>query len=157
MGGVAERGRVMPAMVFSFLWATLVYCPVACWGWNVNGWGFKWGVLDYAGECCCLSIFRAFVKIRHRRRRPCRNRVWCGRPGILLGPWTSWAITAIELPPSQRIAGCFGDVHALVWMAWLQRRFCLWRKLACRYGGVEYQHYRSFRECVYAHILFYHC
>ncbi|KAL5635100.1 hypothetical protein ACGC1H_002959 [Rhizoctonia solani] len=49
MGGVAERGRVMPAMVFAFLWATLVYCPVACWGWNVNGWGFKWGVLDYAG------------------------------------------------------------------------------------------------------------
>ncbi|QRV89574.1 ammonium transporter [Ceratobasidium sp. AG-Ba] len=49
MGGVAERGRVMPAMVFSFLWATLVYCPVACWAWNVNGWGFKWGVLDYAG------------------------------------------------------------------------------------------------------------
>ncbi|KAF8754216.1 Ammonium transporter [Rhizoctonia solani] len=49
MGAVAERGRVMPAMVFAFLWATLVYCPVACWGWNVNGWGFKWGVLDYAG------------------------------------------------------------------------------------------------------------
>ncbi|KAH7341970.1 putative ammonium transporter [Rhizoctonia solani] len=49
MGGVAERGRVMPAMVFAFLWATLVYCPVACWGWNINGWGFKWGVLDYAG------------------------------------------------------------------------------------------------------------
>ncbi|KAF8604687.1 ammonium transporter [Ceratobasidium sp. AG-I] len=49
MGGVAERGRVMPAMVFAFLWATLVYCPVACWAWNVNGWGFKWGVLDYAG------------------------------------------------------------------------------------------------------------
>lgn len=40
----------MPAMVFAFLWATLVYCPVACWGWNVNGWGFKWGVLDYAGK-----------------------------------------------------------------------------------------------------------
>ncbi|KAG8695550.1 hypothetical protein FRC08_007712 [Ceratobasidium sp. 394] len=49
VGGVAERGRVMPAMVFSFLWATLVYCPVACWAWNINGWGFKWGVLDYAG------------------------------------------------------------------------------------------------------------
>ncbi|KAG9092769.1 hypothetical protein FRC06_011806 [Ceratobasidium sp. 370] len=49
VGGVAERGRVMPAMVFSFLWATLVYCPVACWAWGINGWGFKWGVLDYAG------------------------------------------------------------------------------------------------------------
>lgn len=31
MGGVAERGRVLPAMIFAFIWATLVYSPVACW------------------------------------------------------------------------------------------------------------------------------
>ena len=49
VGATAERGRVVPAMVFSFFWATLVYCPVACWAWNVNGWAFKYGVLDYAG------------------------------------------------------------------------------------------------------------
>ncbi|KAF9229708.1 ammonium transporter [Gyrodon lividus] len=49
MGGIAERGRVLPAMIFIFLWMTLVYCPLACWAWNINGWGFKWGVLDYAG------------------------------------------------------------------------------------------------------------
>jgi Amt family ammonium transporter len=49
VGAVAERGRLIPAMVFIFVWATLVYCPIACWVWNVNGWGFKYGVLDYAG------------------------------------------------------------------------------------------------------------
>ncbi|KAI0793351.1 ammonium transporter [Abortiporus biennis] len=49
MGGLAERGRVMPAMVFTFVWMTIVYCPLACWAWSVNGWAFKWGVLDYAG------------------------------------------------------------------------------------------------------------
>ncbi|KAI6136961.1 ammonium transporter [Pisolithus sp. B1] len=49
VGGIAERGRVLPAMIFTFLWMTLVYCPLACWAWNVNGWGYKWGVLDYAG------------------------------------------------------------------------------------------------------------
>lgn len=49
MGAVAERGRLLPAMVFTFVWATLVYCPLACWAWNVNGWGYKYGVMDYAG------------------------------------------------------------------------------------------------------------
>ncbi|KAK6519750.1 hypothetical protein TWF506_000049 [Arthrobotrys conoides] len=49
MGAVAERGRLLPAMVFCFFFMTIVYCPIACWVWNVNGWAFKWGVLDYAG------------------------------------------------------------------------------------------------------------
>lgn len=49
MGAIAERGRLLPAMVFSFVWTTLVYCPIACWAWNANGWAFKYGVLDYAG------------------------------------------------------------------------------------------------------------
>lgn len=49
MGGLAERGRVFPAMVFTFIWMTLVYCPLVCWIWSTNGWAFKWGVLDFAG------------------------------------------------------------------------------------------------------------
>ncbi|KAK9366394.1 ammonium transporter AmtB-like domain-containing protein [Lipomyces kononenkoae] len=49
MGAVAERGRLLPAMVFTFLYVTIVYAPVACWAWNPNGWAFKWGVYDYAG------------------------------------------------------------------------------------------------------------
>ncbi|KAJ7919052.1 ammonium transporter [Mycena leptocephala] len=49
MGGIAERGRLWPAMVLTFFWITLVYCPVACWAWSANGWAFSWGVLDFAG------------------------------------------------------------------------------------------------------------
>ncbi len=48
-GAVAERGRLMPFLVWTFLWATLVYNPIACWAWNANGWAFKYGVMDYAG------------------------------------------------------------------------------------------------------------
>ncbi|KAJ6141658.1 hypothetical protein N7470_010048 [Penicillium chermesinum] len=48
--GSCRRTRsASPAMVFTFIWATIVYCPLACWAWNVNGWAFKYGVMDYAG------------------------------------------------------------------------------------------------------------
>lgn len=49
VGATAERGRVIPGMVFTFIWATLVYCPLAYWAWGANGWAFQYGVLDYAG------------------------------------------------------------------------------------------------------------
>ncbi|CZR65490.1 related to ammonium transporter MEAA [Phialocephala subalpina] len=37
-GAIAERGRLIPMMVFIFCWATIVYCPIAYWAWNINGW-----------------------------------------------------------------------------------------------------------------------
>lgn len=49
IGGFAERARIGPIMVFLFVWLTIVYCPVACWTWNSNGWSFILGGLDFAG------------------------------------------------------------------------------------------------------------
>jgi Amt family ammonium transporter len=49
IGAACERARVWPFLVFTFVWATLVYDPIASWVWNGPGWAFKWGVLDYAG------------------------------------------------------------------------------------------------------------
>lgn len=51
-----ERGRLLPAMVFSFVWMSLVYCPLAYWAWGTNGWAFSWGVLDFAGNMRCLIL-----------------------------------------------------------------------------------------------------
>ncbi|KAF1816268.1 ammonium transporter [Eremomyces bilateralis CBS 781.70] len=48
-GSIAERGRVIPMMVFLWVWATIVYCPLANWAWGAGGWAFNWGVMDYAG------------------------------------------------------------------------------------------------------------
>lgn len=48
-GVVAERGRPFPTVLFLICWATLVYCPMACWIWNAKGWAEKWGVIDFAG------------------------------------------------------------------------------------------------------------
>lgn len=49
VGCVAERGRVLPTAVFLFVWATLVYDPIAYWTWNPRGWASRLGILDYAG------------------------------------------------------------------------------------------------------------
>ncbi|KAF2772739.1 methylammonium permease 3 [Teratosphaeria nubilosa] len=49
IGGSFERGRIVPSIVFAFLWATIVYCPIACWTWNSNGWLYKLPSLDFAG------------------------------------------------------------------------------------------------------------
>lgn len=49
LGAVAERSRIFPTIVFTFIWTTIVYCPMAYWVWNPSGWAFKLGVLDFAG------------------------------------------------------------------------------------------------------------
>lgn len=49
VGAVAERGRMLPAVVFMFVWATLIYDPIACWSWNPAGWSNHLGGYDFAG------------------------------------------------------------------------------------------------------------
>ena len=48
-GAIAERVRFPAFVLFTFLWATLVYCPLAHWVWSPDGWLCKLGVLDFAG------------------------------------------------------------------------------------------------------------
>ena len=48
-GAFAERKRFKAFVLFSILWATLVYAPVAHWVWGVGGWLRTLGALDFAG------------------------------------------------------------------------------------------------------------
>ncbi len=48
-GAFAERKRFKAFVIFSLLWATLVYAPVAHWVWGVGGWIRNLGALDFAG------------------------------------------------------------------------------------------------------------
>jgi ammonium transporter, Amt family len=48
-GVVAEKGHLLPFVVFSFFWTTIVYDPIAYWMWNAGGWANKLGALDWAG------------------------------------------------------------------------------------------------------------
>jgi len=48
-GAFAERKRFKAMVVFTLLWATFVYAPVAHWVWAVGGWLRTYGALDFAG------------------------------------------------------------------------------------------------------------
>jgi Amt family ammonium transporter len=48
-GAIAERMKFKTFIVFTLLWATLVYDPIAHWVWGVGGWIREMGALDFAG------------------------------------------------------------------------------------------------------------
>jgi ammonium transporter, Amt family len=48
-GGVVERIRFSALLIFSIIWFTVVYCPIAHWVWADGGWLARLGVLDFAG------------------------------------------------------------------------------------------------------------
>ena len=48
-GAFAERIKFSGFLLFTVLWATLVYDPLAHWVWGVGGWMKRMGALDFAG------------------------------------------------------------------------------------------------------------
>ena len=48
-GAFAERQRFKAFVLFSILWATFVYDPIAHWVWGAGGWLHTLGALDFAG------------------------------------------------------------------------------------------------------------
>src|SRR6267378_5634806 len=48
-GAFAERKRFKAFVIFTLLWATFVYDPVAHWVWGTGGWLKMLGTLDFAG------------------------------------------------------------------------------------------------------------
>lgn len=49
IGAFAERIKFKGFLVFSILWAIIVYNPIAHWVWSADGWLYKLGALDFAG------------------------------------------------------------------------------------------------------------
>ncbi len=48
-GAFAERKKFSAFLLFTVLWATLVYDPLAHWVWGDGGWLRRLGALDFAG------------------------------------------------------------------------------------------------------------
>jgi Amt family ammonium transporter len=49
IGAYAERVKFSAFLVFTLLWTTFVYDPLAHWVWGVGGWMRTLGALDFAG------------------------------------------------------------------------------------------------------------
>lgn len=49
IGALVERVRFSSIMLFSFLWQTIVYAPIAHMVWSTDGLMFRFGAIDFAG------------------------------------------------------------------------------------------------------------
>jgi ammonium transporter, Amt family len=49
IGAFAERMKFSAFLLFTILWATFIYDPVAHWVWGIGGWLKELGALDFAG------------------------------------------------------------------------------------------------------------
>lgn len=45
-GSNAERFRILPGMIFIFIWTTVIYDPIAYWTWGARGWMKNMACLD---------------------------------------------------------------------------------------------------------------
>ncbi len=48
LGSIVDRMKFSSWIVFSILWVTFIYCPIAHWVWG-GGWMAEMGALDFAG------------------------------------------------------------------------------------------------------------
>ena len=74
-GAIAERMKFSAFLLFTVLWATLIYDPLAHWVWGVGGWLRKLGALDFAGGTAVhissgVSALAAALIMGRRRGHP---------------------------------------------------------------------------------------
>ncbi len=139
-GAVVERIKFSALLVFSALWLTLVYCPVAHWVWGSGGWLAKLGILDFAGGSVVhinagVSALALVLLLGRRRGFPQQPMEPANIPLVVLGAgllWFGWfgfnagsALTSGGLAASAFVAtNTAAAAAAFTWMmiSWLYRR-----------------------------------
>ncbi len=137
---VVERIKFISLLVFSALWMTLVYSPVAHWVWGSGGWLAKLGVLDFAGGSVVhlnagISALALVLLLGRRRGFPKDAMEPNNIPLVVLGAsllWFGWfgfnagsALSAGGLAASAFVTtNTAAAAAAFTWMviSWLYRR-----------------------------------
>lgn len=94
-GAVVERIKFTALLVFSLLWLTVVYCPVAHWVWGNGGWLAKYGVLDFAGGAVVhinagVSALALVLLLGRRRGFPKESMQANNIPMVVIGAGLLW-------------------------------------------------------------------
>jgi Amt family ammonium transporter len=139
-GAIVERMKFSAVMVFSVVWLTLVYSPVAHWVWGSGGWLAKLGVLDFAGGSVVhlnagISALALVMLLGRRRGFPNEPMEPNNIPMVVMGAgllWFGWfgfnagsALTSSGLATSAFVATNTAAAAAgFTWMiiSWLHRR-----------------------------------
>ncbi len=139
-GAVVERIKFSALLVFSVLWLTLVYSPVAHWVWGSGGWLAKLGVLDFAGGSVVhlnagVSALALVMLLGRRRGFPGASMEPNNIPMVVMGAgilWFGWfgfnagsALTSGGLAASAFVTtNTAAAAAAFTWMmiSWLHRR-----------------------------------
>ena len=131
-GAVVERIKFSAWMVFSAIWLTIVYVPVAHMGWSGNGFLAKLGVLDFAGGYVVeiasgISGLVAAIFIGERVRYKKEAMLPSNIPLVFIGAallWVGWfgfnagsAFTANGAAGNAfMVTNTAGAVGALMWL-----------------------------------------
>ncbi len=140
-GAVVERIKFGALLIFSALWLTLVYCPVAHWVWGSGGWLTRLGVLDFAGGAVVhinAGVSALALTLVLGPRKGFKERIPMepnNIPMVVLGAallWFGWfgfnagsAVTAGGLASSAFVVtNTAGASAAFTWMilGWIHRR-----------------------------------
>lgn len=140
VGAFVERIRFSIFLLFSLLWATIVYDPIAHWVWSTGGWLRALGALDFAGGLVVhisagFSALAIALVIGKRIGYGKDNMEPSNIPLVLIGAvllWFGWfgfnggsALAANGLATSAFVVtNASAAAAAAVWMilSWMQRR-----------------------------------
>jgi ammonium transporter, Amt family len=140
VGAFVERIKFSSFLIFSIIWSTIVYDPVAHWVWGVGGWLRNMGALDFAGGTVVhvtagMSALAIALIIGKRKGYGKDNMEPSNIPIVVLGAvllWFGWfgfnggsALAANGLAASAFVVtNTAAAAAAVMWMflSWLHRK-----------------------------------